>query len=159
MLCIQTPPKRSGIDSKPICHLDPLLPRFIYVAWPFDSCSLLCDMVPIEKGLKKEYFQWEETFCSTFAEFQFKWFCQFLNQDKQSCPWSLVSYIALALLFTWHEYSFLSYLRYGSHRLIYFGLGRIVYIDKVFPCFVRNEKSKSYRGKWVKLLFFATCNE
>ena len=96
MLCIQTPPKWSGVDSKPICHLDPLLPRFIYVAWLFDSYSFLCNMVHmvcnmIKKGLKREYFQWKETFCSTFAEFQFKWFCQFLYQDEQSSPWSLVT--------------------------------------------------------------------
>ena len=92
LLCTQPPPKRSCVDSKPIWHLNPLQTRFIYVAWLFGSYSLLWNMVPIIKGLKREYFQWKETFCSTFAEFQFKWFCQFLNQDKQSCPLSLVYY-------------------------------------------------------------------
>ena len=32
---------------------------------------------PERKGLKSEYFQWKKTFCSTFTEFQLKWFCQF----------------------------------------------------------------------------------
>ena len=57
LLCIQTPQKRSGVDSKPIWHLDPLLPSFIYVAWLFDSCSLLCNMVHMIKELKREYSQ------------------------------------------------------------------------------------------------------
>ena len=31
----QTPPRRSGTDTKPRSHFDPLLPRIIYVAWLF----------------------------------------------------------------------------------------------------------------------------
>ena len=72
LLCIQTPQKRSGVDSKPIWHLDPLLPRFIYVAWLFNSWSPLCNMVPIIKNQKESISSGKETFCSSFAEFQFK---------------------------------------------------------------------------------------
>ena len=53
MLCIQTPPKQKGHDPKPICHFDPLEPRFIYVAWLFDRCILLRDMVSNVKGLNE----------------------------------------------------------------------------------------------------------
>ena len=45
-LCIQTPPRRSSADPKPICHFDPLLGGFLYLAWFFDSCIPLRDMVP-----------------------------------------------------------------------------------------------------------------
>ena len=49
---------------------------------------------PERKGLKREYFQWKGTFCSTFGEFQLKQFFQFtLQGDEQSCPWPLVFFI------------------------------------------------------------------
>ena len=37
--CNRTPHRLSGIDTKPVYHFDPLLPRIVYVAWLFDSCG------------------------------------------------------------------------------------------------------------------------
>ena len=42
----RTPPSRGRSDPKPLRHFDPLLPRIVYVAWLFDSCISLWDMVP-----------------------------------------------------------------------------------------------------------------
>ena len=37
-LCHRTPPRQSSTDPKPICHFDPLLCGFVYLAWFFYSC-------------------------------------------------------------------------------------------------------------------------
>ena len=38
-LCRRTPPRRSGTDPKPICHFDPLLCGFLYLACFFVHAS------------------------------------------------------------------------------------------------------------------------
>ena len=50
--CRQTPPRPSIADPQPICHFDPLLGGFLYLAWFFDSCILLRDIVP---NVKRQY--------------------------------------------------------------------------------------------------------
>ena len=92
MLCIQTPPKRSGVDSKPIWHLDPLLPRFIYVAWVFYSC-LQCDIVPIVKGLKKSTSSEKRTFVSLLQNSSSNDFVSFLIRTSKAVHGLLLSYI------------------------------------------------------------------
>ena len=93
MLCIQTPPKQSAVDSKPICHLDPLLPRFIYVAWLFYSCSLLWDMVLNVRGLKECTSSEKWPFAALLGNSSLNNFVSSLYKDRQSCPWPLVEYM------------------------------------------------------------------
>ena len=91
-LCIQTPPKLSGADSKLICHLDPLIPKFSYVVWLFDSCSLLWDMVLNVRGLKECTSSEKGLFLALLGNPSSNNSLSLLYKDEQSCPWPLVLY-------------------------------------------------------------------
>ena len=43
--CTQTPSTQSGTNPKSVFHFDLLLWKIVYVAWLYDSCILLQDMV------------------------------------------------------------------------------------------------------------------
>ena len=79
--CDQTPQNQSSTDPKPVCHFDPLLPRIVYLVWPFDSCVSLWVPVQNVKGVFK-WFQWkEEQLAALLQNFSAYWI-NFIGKGK-----------------------------------------------------------------------------